>query len=228
MTVSVIIPVRDGERYLEAATASALGQTVAPHEVILVDDGSTDATPAVIAGFGSGVRSVRIEPSGIAAALNRGVALATGSVLAFLDADDLWELDKLEHQLAALDAEPGVDAVFGLVRQFVSPDADAATTASVWVPPDPVPGLQKSALLVRREAFDRVGPFDEAVTAGDFVDWWARAIGTGIRYAMPGVLVAHRRIHGANNGIMRRHEQAANNLDVLKGVLDRRRATGGT
>jgi hypothetical protein len=81
-------------------------------------------------------------------------------------------------------------------------------------------------MLVRREAFDRVGPFDEALEAADFVDWWTRAVLAGLRWQVPDVLVSRRRVHGRNQGVRRREEQRENDLDILKALLARRRAAG--
>ena len=80
--VTAILAVRDGERYIAEALESIVGQSTPPGEVIVVDDGSTDATPAALEPFAEQVRVMRQEPAGVAAALNRGVAAATGELLA--------------------------------------------------------------------------------------------------------------------------------------------------
>ena len=113
--ISVVVPVLDGERHLAAALSSIAGQTLRPQEVIVVDDGSRDRSAAIAQAF-PGVRYVAQNHSGQGAARNRGAELASGGLLAFLDADDLWVADKLERQLAALNAEPAIEAVFGLGR----------------------------------------------------------------------------------------------------------------
>src|SRR5437763_5703586 len=100
--VSVVIPVRNGERFLADAIGSALGQSRPPLEVIVVDDGSSDSTAEVAQAFGSAVHCVSQPPLGVATALNCGVNLARGDLLAFLDADDVWMHEKLELQVAAL------------------------------------------------------------------------------------------------------------------------------
>jgi glycosyltransferase involved in cell wall biosynthesis len=196
---------------------------VAEVRILVVDDGSTDATASVVASFGDAVTALRQPARGVAAALNAGIAASTGDVLAFLDADDLWEPDKLRRQLDVLEREPDVEVVLGLSRQFLSPDADPAATARVRVPDEPVAGVQKTAMLLRRSAFDRVGAFDETVVAADFVDWWARAVEAGLRTTYVDAVVCHRRIHGDNLGIRHRDRQREEQLDVLKASLDRRR-----
>src|SRR5581483_1891458 len=126
MRVSVVIPVRDGERYLMAALDSVLVQDPRPDEMIVVDDGSTDDTAALLTERSAPVRSVRQEPRGQAAALNRGIEESTGDVIGFCDADDLWAPGKQARQLAVLRSDPECDGVFGLVQQFVSDELDRA------------------------------------------------------------------------------------------------------
>jgi len=119
--VSVVIPVRNGERYLAEALESILGQSTSPGEVVVVDDGSTDATPSVLERYSAHVRGVRQSPAGVAAALNHGIALAHGTLLAFLDADDVWLPDSLRCRVTRIDAADEPDAVFGRMQQFATP-----------------------------------------------------------------------------------------------------------
>src|SRR5262249_4642642 len=116
--VSVIIPAFNCEAYLAEAIESALGQTYLPAEVIVIDDGSTDGTAAVAQSFGSPVRYDYQDHNGIGTGRTRGAELATGDLLASLDADDRWVADKLEMQLGAWQANPGVDMIFGQARQL--------------------------------------------------------------------------------------------------------------
>jgi glycosyltransferase involved in cell wall biosynthesis len=221
--VSVVIPVRDGARYLGAAIDSVLEQSRPPDEVVVVDDGSLDETVAVIEDYGERVTGIRQSRLGNASAVNRGIAEVGGDFVAFLDADDLWEPDKLTVQLSLLERDVSLDAVFGLVQQFLSEDADPALARQVVIPRDPQPGISRPAMLIRRAALDRVGAFDESRSNGDFTDWYARALEEGLRTLVPEVVVAHRRIHGANLGIRQRDRQWPETLDVLKASLDRRR-----
>lgn len=109
--VSVIIPVFNGDATVAAAIESVRRQTYEDHEIIVVDDGSTDETASVVMTFGDRVRYFRQENSGVSAARNRGLVEARGEYVAFLDADDLWLRRKLEKQVAILQGEPDVVAV---------------------------------------------------------------------------------------------------------------------
>src|SRR5438876_3166815 len=127
MKVSVIIPVRDGARYIVSAIESVLEQTEPPAELLVIDDGSKDETADIVSQFfNRGVRLIQQPPGGAAAARNAGVKLARQQLLAFLDADDLWTSTKLEQQCAELQSDPALDMVFGYVRQFVSQDVGPA------------------------------------------------------------------------------------------------------
>jgi glycosyltransferase involved in cell wall biosynthesis len=117
--VSVVIPCFNYGRFLPEAVDSVLSQGVTDLEVIIVDDGSTDETPEVVARLTDPrIRAYRFQNGGNSAARNHGIELARGEFLAFLDADDRWLPGKLERQLALLEAEPGVGMVFTDFRRF--------------------------------------------------------------------------------------------------------------
>jgi len=220
--VSVVIPVRDGERYLAEAVGSVLSQTAADVELIVVDDGSQDSTPEILRGMEPAIRWVRQEPSGLPAAVNHGVDLARGAFLAFLDADDLWLPDKLALQLAALARRPELDMAFGHVRQFHSPGLDDEQRARIACPAEPSPGLSKGTLLIRRASFERVGRFSTRWQVGDFVDWHARATECGLVGEMLSDVVLLRRLHLANMSL-RMPEAQVDYARIARAALHRRR-----
>jgi glycosyltransferase involved in cell wall biosynthesis len=110
-TLSCIVPVYNSEAYLGQALDSILAQTLLPAEIIIIDDGSTDATPMIAAKYARHVSYIRQENQGPAGARNAGLRVAGGEFLAFLDADDTWHPEKLERQMNAraefLDRSPG-------------------------------------------------------------------------------------------------------------------------
>jgi glycosyltransferase involved in cell wall biosynthesis len=215
--VSVVIPVRNGGRYLAPAIESVLAQGYEPLEIVVVDDGSTDGTFDTAARFGPPVRAVSQPPQGVAAGLNHGVELAAGGLLAFVDADDLWTPRKLSRQVAVLADRPDLDAVFGHAEHFHGDDPTAITIPAQ-------PAYSKGTMLIRRAAFDRVGSFSSEWRLGEFVDWYARAIDAGLSSAMlPDVLLL-RRVHADNMGLRQRADQGEY-ARVIKSMLDRRRAT---
>jgi len=104
--VSIIVPVFNGEETLARAIDSALAQTFVGKEIIVVDDGSTDSSLALLQRYGSKIRLVQQKNAGAARARNLGIDLALGEYLAFLDQDDFWAPQKLAHQVEFLDEHP--------------------------------------------------------------------------------------------------------------------------
>lgn len=102
--VSVIIPTYNGDRYLAEAIESVLGQSYDNYELLVIDDGSTDSTPAVVRAYGDRIRYIVQDNQGVAVARNHGLQLAQGSLIAFLDADDVFLPDKLAAQVAVFEA----------------------------------------------------------------------------------------------------------------------------
>ncbi|MBD2459423.1 glycosyltransferase family 2 protein [Oscillatoria sp. FACHB-1407] len=222
--VSVIIPVYNGDRYLSEAIESVLQQTYQSFEVIVVDDGSTDNTATVAQQFGDTIRYLYQENGGTAAARNTGIQMAQGDFLAFLDADDLWLEHKLAVQVRAFAEQPTLDLVSGQVEQFFSPDLPPDVQATLHCPSDPIPGCIPSALLIKRQAFDRVGNFSTVWKVAEFPDWYARATETGLVTHTLADVVAKRRIHATNKGIQHKQTAQLEYVRILKAALDRKRA----
>jgi glycosyltransferase involved in cell wall biosynthesis len=221
--ISVIIPVYNGERYLAAAVESVIRQSHAPLEILIIDDGSTDGTGQLVHGFAGPIRYVYQENQGPAAARNLGVTLARGELIAFLDADDLWLPEKLERQAALLFTNPAIDMVFGQVEQFSSPDLPEDFSYIAHQSQD---GLHIGAMLIRRTAFAQVGPFATHYQAGEFIDWYARAMSVGLTQQMLAEVVMRRRLHG-NNMMIRQKSATASYTQILKAALRRRRTSQG-
>ena len=200
-SVSAIMPVRDGEQYVAEALDSILGQTAMPTEVIVVDDGSIDNTPAILASYGDAVRVVTQEASGHAAAINAGTATATGTYFSFLDADDLWLPDALACRLDRLHQPDSPEAVFGRIVQFVSPELGPEATPGYRFDPGPSVTTLFQAMVIRRDAFARVGPFDPALPSAANIDWISRARLVGLRIATVENVVVRRRLHRTNMGV---------------------------
>ena len=224
--VSVMIGVFNGAPYLAEAIASVFAQSYRPLELIVIDDGSTDGSGDVARRFGDSLIYVYQENAGNGAARNRAVELASGELFAFLDADDRFVPDKLDRQWAALDADEELDLVFGHVREFVSPELTHEQRATIRPPTQLAPWTAPNLMLIRRESFLAVGPFDESLKVGVTVDWYARAVEAGLRSSMLPEVVLERRLHLENNGL-RERDSRSQYVHVLKAALDRRRAAAG-
>ncbi len=219
--ISVVIPVHNGERYLAAAIQSVLDQRHPALELFVIDNGSTDATAEVARSFPS-IRFVHLADKGLCKALNHGLEQCRGTLLGFLDADDLWSPNRLAVQLEAFAGTPAVEMVFGHVEQFISPELDESAKAKLSIRNRHLPGRYRGSMLIRKESFWRVGPFESSLDYGEFLDWYMRAVERKIREVMLPDVVTLRRIHGANFGYTDRHKRVEF-ARVLKRGLDRRR-----
>ena len=224
--VSVIIPVYNYDRYLAEAAESVTGQTHQHLEIIVVDDGSTDQSGEVARSFADrGVRYCHQAHAGIGPARNKGVELAQGDFLAFLDADDRWPQEKIERQLRAFDSDPTLEMVFGQAVQLQNgPEWESAIKDQKLAVDSMVPGMVPGTMLIRRAAFFRVGKFQGDWKVGEFIDWYARAIELQIRSLVLPDLLLWRRIHDSNQGV-RERQSVSDYARVLKAKLDRKRAT---
>lgn len=220
--VSVVIPVYDGAVHLAETIASALSQTFAPKAVIVVDDGSGDATPEVAASFGDAINYLRQTHAGAASARNLGARLVETEFIAFLDSDDLWTPSKLEKQLAELRRRERRTMIFGHTIQFASPELRSEEIARLRFDPSPTPGITASALVMRTEDFRFVGGFDPRLQMGEFVEWYARAKALGVETQILPDVLFRRRLHRDNHG-MRHADKRPGYAFAMKAVLDRRR-----
>lgn len=223
--VSLVIPVRNGVSFLEEGIGSILAQAHRPLEIVVVDDGSTDGSAEVAERFGDPVRVHRQPNAGAPSARNRGIALARGSILGFLDADDLYAPDKLALQLARLESHRDLEIVIGRSR-YLSLVADHLSEHRFAAIEEDHVALQLGTALFRREVFDRVGPLDETLLHCDDWDWFMRAREIGVGMLMHRHVVLEQRLHGAN---LTRDRAAGARFQMImfKRSLDRRRARGG-
>lgn len=217
-SVGVAIPAHNAELWIAQALRSVLAQSAPPGDILVLDDGSSDATASVAEGFGAPVRVVRQANAGIGAARNRAVELVRGEIVAFLDADDLYTPSSIAVRLDVLREHPRVDLVFGAERRFARViDGDPSPLGA------PAPAHIPGAMLVRRSALRRVGPFPTGVRVAEGLDWLLRAREQSLGEVTLDEQVVWRRVHGANNSL-RHRDSMVEFAHALKDSLDRRRA----
>jgi glycosyltransferase involved in cell wall biosynthesis len=224
MRVSVVMTVFNAEAYVAEAVESVLGQSRPPDEFIIVDDGSTDGTRGVLDRYPGKIICLSQSNRGQTVAVNRAIAIARGEALAFQDADDIWCEKKLERQLAALQANVQIDAIFGWVRQFVSPDVPDCRRIALAPINEIIKGESQIAMLVRRAAYDNVGGFEETIRAASMIEWLGRAKIRGLRSIVLDEIVALRRLHLTNGGRINAKAQDDETLAALKRVIEARRS----
>ena len=178
--VSVIIPTYNRAWVLKEAVDSVLAQEFGDFELIVVDDGSTDATAELLAAYADRVRVLRQTNRGVSAARNAGIAAARGKLIAFLDSDDLWLPGKLGRQVEFFNSHAGV--LIGQTEELwvrnglrVNPGCrHRKRNGIIFEPSLELCLVSPSAGMVRRELFDQVGLFDESLPACEDYDLWLR------------------------------------------------------
>ena len=204
MSVSVVLPVRDGERFVREAVESVLAQTYADLELIVVDDGSADGTAAALAEFrDERLRVLRQEPSGLVAALRRGVAEACAPLVARMDADDVSEPTRLERQVELLERRPrvGMVATWTAVideegrelRREVLPAAHEDLSRRLLLR-NP---FQHGSVVVRRDALEAAGGYRDDYGANEDYDLWRRLARSWELACVPEALYRYRVHAGA-------------------------------
>jgi len=218
--ISVIIPVFNGVRFLPGAVRSILAQNYPSLDIIVVDDGSAEDVGEAARSLPVNVRLFRQENAGPAAARNRGIREATGEMLAFLDVDDEWPPGNLHHMSTVLLRTTCLDIVIGH-DQLMREDADGQEQVFVGSPRETFP-WSVAAALFRREAFTRVGLFDETLRMGEDSDWFKRAAEAALAIErLPNVSLLVRR--HAGNMTRGKSMVELNGLRVFKKALDRQR-----
>lgn len=207
-TISVIIPTYKHAQYVATTIESVLNQTIRGTEIIVVNDGSPDNTDEVLQPYVSSgaIRYVRQPNAGQASARNRGIDLARGEYIALLDDDDLWPVDKLEWQVAALTARPEKVLAFGTVHPFSdspslgSPtEPDLATTQFRPECPARRQFLHRNWIvspgqtLIRKSALARIGGFAPDIWGVDDYDLYIRLAAVGDFHFEPRQALFYRR-----------------------------------
>lgn len=236
--VSVVLPAYNAAQFIRQTIASITAQSFHDFEIIVVDDGSTDATAGVAAVQDSRVRVVQQRNQGIAAARNVGISHARGELIAFMDHDDLWHPDKLEAQCEVLERDPGCGIVYGEFLRWdplTPPDFPDETINSSRVVAELsgfiLPQLVRtnwvllSTAVIRRAVFETVGFFDPAMPPADDWDFVIRAAERYrfIKLAQP---VALYRVHGGQTSLKLTPRNVE--FEVRARALDRVKTLGGT
>lgn len=205
-TVTVVMPAYNAAAYVRRAIDSVLAQTWVDRELLVVDDGSSDGTLDVLAGYGNRLRVITQANAGPAAARNRGLLEARGRYVAFLDADDWWLPTKLERQVALLDARPDVGFCSTATRvetvggapasNWPCADAEGPLLETLFMRSAAVSG-STSGVLARRELLLEVGGFDESLRGFEDPDLWIRLAARSGYACIPEVLTVVVRTPGS-------------------------------
>ncbi|WP_321340356.1 glycosyltransferase family A protein [Breoghania sp.] len=220
---TALIPTFNGADFIAGAIGSIRAQSVPPDEIIVVDDGSTDATVETVRALGDDIVILRQENRGVGSATSAGFARASSPVVATLDCDDLWAVNKMEAQFARLAADPALAGAFSHYRFFRDGTPWQEQTLGA-----PVAGWLRSTMVMKREVFDAVGPMiDPPGGCGDLIDWLARVREGGHHLAMLEEPLALRRIRPGSLSHQQTPERDGGYLHAARLAILRRRQQQG-
>ena len=192
--ISCVIPVFNGEKYLQETLDSVLAQTYRQLEIIVVDDGSTDTTPEIVQNSSGSITYVRQDNQGVAAAKNTGLRFSRGEFIAILDADDLWHEEKLERQMIKMRQHPEIDLCFTRFQNFwMSELADEEQRYKDSSLNQPSSAWSICTLLAHRSCFQRFGNFYDGTRYLEDMTWCLRASRQGaVIEVLPDILMYRR------------------------------------
>ena len=222
--VSVIIPVFNAERYVEEAINSVLSQTYKNIELICVNDKSIDRSLSILESFGEKIIIINNEDNcGTAESRNKGIRIARGEFLAFIDNDDIWECNKLEIQMNQFKNNPDLDVSISYMQSFISPEISEKIKNIRYCPPDPIPGYIPSTILVKRTSLEKAGYFESKWKNGESIAWMFKAKEAGLNFGLVDDVLVQRRIHETNKSILASSTSQDDYFRIIKESLDRRR-----
>jgi glycosyltransferase involved in cell wall biosynthesis len=224
--VSVVIAVKNGERYLSSAIKSVTGQHYRPLEIIVIDGQSKDSSAMIARSFKE-VRYIVQERAGLADAWNIGIDAAHGEFMAFLDHDDLWAKDKLNTQVDHLLENPELQFTIAKVRFFLEKGHSIPLGFKEELLDRDVPGRIPGTLVARKDLFKEVGKFSTDLTIASDVDWFVRVKDENIPYTFIDKTLLYKRVHNKNLS----NEAKLNNKELLrilrKSIKDQRNLRSG-
>jgi glycosyltransferase involved in cell wall biosynthesis len=210
--VSIIIAVKDGEHFLAETIDSILKQDYEPFEIIVIDDGSTDGTRQVVERYGNAIRYIFQENSGPAAARNHGIELAQGEFLSFIDADDLWEPNKLGVQVGYMLSHPELQFTVGKGTFFLQEGCSIPEGFRKELLEGEHVCRTVDTLVVRKALFDKIGKFNPEFRVAEDVEWFTRASDQDVPMAIIPEVLIRKRVHDSNLS----QNNDVNNQNLLK------------
>ena len=231
-TISAIIPVYNGRAFIRSTMESVWNQTLPPSEIVLVDDGSVDGSIQLLQELAeeSPIPCTIFQQAnkGPASSRNLAVRHSTGSIIAFLDQDDIWHPEYLATQVQRISLTPYESYSICHFNYFVDAGyLQRHGEIPAWVRPEfltrPQPGYLPSCMVMYKDVFLKVGNFDESLRSGYDTDWIVRAIDSGVELDINTEVLVDRRIHSENqtSNVAALHKDA---IRMVHKMILRRRA----
>lgn len=219
--VSIIVVVKNGEKYLEAAIKSIFEQTFQDYEIILVDGKSEDRTAEIAHSYPQ-ITYFEQQGQGIADAYNLGIEKANGEFISFISHDDMWTSNKLDLQIKYLQAHPKIQYTVAKIKFFLEEEMTLPYGFRPELLIGEHIGFIMETLVVRKELFTIIGNFNSDYHVAEDVDWFSRANDAGIPYKVIDQILLHKRVHNTNTSL-NSPVNDKNLLKILRQSIQRKR-----
>jgi len=226
--VSVVIPVKNGERFLASAIKSVLEQDYKPFEIIVVDGQSVDNTASIAKSYTQVRYILQSSDSGISRARNIGIDESKGELIAFISHDDVWLPNKLNAQVKYLIDHPEIQYTVTRVKFFMEPGCPIPPGFRKELLNKDYVGKMSETLVTRKSLFDLIGGFDPEITYGEDLDWFAKAKDNNISMAVIPEVLVYKRVCDSNVSYRPSDAREINRsiLKSIKNSLDKQRNQG--
>ncbi len=215
--ISVIIPVKNGEKYIKEAIDGIKKQNMNV-EIIVADDCSTDNTVEIAENYGCKIIKHNI-PKGPVVGKNSGLKIAEGKYIMFHDHDDIMNDGSLKILYDKISSDESIMAVEAKVKDFFSLDLPEEERKNQQIKQEPYWGLFTGAILIRKDAFDKIGLFSENIQAGEIIEWQGKMNAAGLKIEKLDFVSTNRRIHASNFGKTNQKTEFKNYAALLRARL---------
>lgn len=202
--VSIIMPAYNAGKYILEALDSAFNQSYSKIEIIVVNDGSTDNTSEILDKIKNKLTLIDSAHLGAAHARNLGIEKANGELIAFLDADDTIEVDKIRLQVAEFTSDSTLDLCYTMFHNFICPTASEELKKSRSQDEGSIKGCVCGTTMVKKSSFEKVGYFDTQLKVGEFIKWYSKAMDLGFKIKLIEKDLYYRRSHDNNSSLINR------------------------
>lgn len=219
--ISVILAVKNGERYIEQAINSVLDQTLKPIEILVIDGHSTDKTRKICSQF-SEIKYIIQNGNGIPDAYNQGINTAEGDFISFISHDDLWKPEKLEKQINHMINDSKLQFTVTMAEFFLETGFECPAGFKKELFTKEQVAFIMETLVARKSVFDLIGMYDTSYSTGEDTDWFARAIDYKVPFNIVHETLVLKRIHDKNSALLN-NENTRNLLKSLRKSIKRKR-----